>query len=90
MISSKNNYCYCYTVSKTTIFRKYMYIAPTLNIYETAMPYMSWNWKIYYKSTKYISGNTCTPFTKGRKKDMGKKFKEQYNIEGEKKEFIYL
>ena len=40
MISSKNQYCYYYTVSKTTIFRKYMY---TLNIYETAMPYMSLN-----------------------------------------------
>ena len=25
MISSENKYCYYYTVSKTTIFRKYMY-----------------------------------------------------------------
>ena len=42
MISNKNKYCYYYTVSKTTIFRKYMYIAAsTLTIYETAMPYMS-------------------------------------------------
>ena len=40
MISIKKKYCYCYTVSKTTIVHV---CSSTLNIYETAMPYMSLN-----------------------------------------------
>ena len=40
MISIKNKYCYYYTVSKTTIVHV---CSSTLNIYETAMPYMSLN-----------------------------------------------
>ena len=41
MISIKKNNCYYYTVSKTTII---VHVCSyTLNIYETAMPYMSLN-----------------------------------------------
>ena len=40
MISIKKKYCYYYTVSKTTIGHV---CSSTLNIYETAMPYMSLN-----------------------------------------------